>query len=80
MHAFYSCLFLLANTCLHSRSLDLVCVLSNVGGLEAGCSVSTTRYKTEPHLEEELVPSSHQCAEDTSHPTAENMALSLQGV
>ena len=60
--------------------LDLVCVVSNVGGLEAGCSVSTTRYKTEPHLEEELVPSSHQCAEDTSHPTAENMALSLQGV
>ena len=43
-----------------------------------------TGYKTEPHLEEESVTSSHQCAEDTScpnlQPTAENMALSLYRV
>ena len=52
--------------------LDLVCVVSNAGGVEAGYSVSTAGYKTEPHLKEVSVPSWHQCAEDTSHPTAQN--------
>ena len=56
---------------LHSR-VDLVCVVSNAGGVEAGYSVSTAGYKTEPHLKEESVPSGHQCTEDTSHPTAQN--------